>query len=110
MIFNSHIFIFFFLICVLIHYLPLPWTIRKFNLLLASYVFYAAWNPPFVLLLIVAAIVDYNLAHLVARSADPRLRKTIVTLSIALNLGLLGFFKYGQFLNDNFVHLLSLFN
>lgn len=51
MIFNSLTFIVFFAVVLLLHHLPLAWTTRKVNLLLASYLFYAAWNPPFVVLL-----------------------------------------------------------
>ena len=51
MVFNSLAFCAFFAFVLLLHALPLPWATRKFNLLIASYIFYAAWNPPFVILL-----------------------------------------------------------
>jgi alginate O-acetyltransferase complex protein AlgI len=48
-----------FFACVLVlHSLPLPWTTKKLNLLIASYLFYAAWNPPFVILLWISTVVD----------------------------------------------------
>jgi alginate O-acetyltransferase complex protein AlgI len=50
-VFNSLTFIAFFAIVLAIHSLPLAWKVRKFNLLVASYLFYSAWNPPFVILL-----------------------------------------------------------
>ena len=51
MVFNSLTFIVFFAIVLFLHNLPFPWSVKKLNLLVASYLFYAAWNPPFILLL-----------------------------------------------------------
>jgi len=51
MVFNSYTFLIFFLTVLAMHYAPLSWPVKKFNLLWASYLFYAAWNPPFVVLL-----------------------------------------------------------
>ena len=62
MIFNSLGFLAFFAVVLVLHYMPLPWTVKKFNLLLASYFFYAAWNPPFALLLAFSTVVDWRLA------------------------------------------------
>ena len=49
MVFNSLTFAAFFALALVVHNLPLAWTWRKINLLLASYLFYSAWNPPFVI-------------------------------------------------------------
>ena len=51
MLFNSFTFLVFFAIVLLIHRVSFSWTQKKIHLLLASYLFYAAWNPPFVVLL-----------------------------------------------------------
>ena len=59
MVFNSLTFVVFFACVLVLHNLPLSWTTRKVNLLLASYLFYAAWNPPFVILLWVSTVVDW---------------------------------------------------
>lgn len=107
MVFNSLTFAVFFAAVLAVHALPLPWTWRKLNLLLASYLFYAAWNPPFVLLLILAAVVDYYLAHWMGRTDRPGVRRGLLVFSISLNLGLLSYFKYGQFLLDNCVAALA---
>ncbi|SKA84131.1 hypothetical protein SAMN02745130_02493 [Thiothrix eikelboomii] len=50
MLFNSITFLLFMLIVLSIHYSLRNWQRQKLHLLIASYVFYAAWNPPFVLL------------------------------------------------------------
>jgi D-alanyl-lipoteichoic acid acyltransferase DltB (MBOAT superfamily) len=107
MVFNSFTFLLFFLIVLAVHGLPINWTIKKLNLLVASYLFYAAWNPPFVLLLIGATIIDFLLARIVFATKSPVRRKLAVACSVVINLGLLGFFKYGGFLLDNFTQALA---
>ncbi|MDH3732960.1 MAG: MBOAT family protein [Gemmatimonadota bacterium] len=107
MVFNSLLFLAFFAIVLGVHSLPIPWRARKFNLLVASYLFYAAWNPPFVLLIWLSTIVDWWAAKWIERSDDARRRRAFLILSLCTNLGLLAFFKYGGFLLDNFVVLLG---
>lgn len=51
MLFNSYTFLLFFGVVLGIYYLPLSWKHKKVHLLVSSYLFYAAWNPPFVALL-----------------------------------------------------------
>ncbi len=107
MVFNSLTFIVFFACVLGLHSLPLPWRTRKINLLLASYLFYAAWNPPFVMLLWVSTVVDWYAAQGLVRAQRPAARHAWMLLSVVANLGLLGYFKYGQFLLDNFVALIG---
>jgi len=102
MVFNSLTFIAFFAAVLVIHNLPLPWTLKKINLVVASCLFYAAWNPPFVLLLMLSAVVDFRLARWMGSTESPRGRRAILIASLVLNLGLLSFFKYGGFILDNF--------
>lgn len=107
MVFNSYGFVLFFGVLLVLHHLPLAWRIKKINLLLASYLFYAAWNPPFVLLLWLATAVDFYIARLIAREERPVPRRLLLGVSLGLNLGLISFFKYGGFLLDNFTALLG---
>jgi alginate O-acetyltransferase complex protein AlgI len=100
-VFNSLTFIVFFAVVLLLHRLPIGWTAKKINLLAASYLFYAAWNPPFVVLLMISAVVDFHLARLIGRTESTFFRRGFLIASLALNLALLGYFKYGQFLLDN---------
>src|SRR6201994_3365080 len=102
MLFNSLTFAVFFAAVLGLHNLPLPWPVKKLNLLLASYLFYAAWSPPFVLLLWISTAVDWKVAALIHATQDPIRRKRILALSLIANLGFLGYFKYGTFLMDNF--------
>lgn len=77
-------------------------TVRRWLLLLASAVFYMAWNPLPFLIVLYCATTDYFLARAMERSADPGRRKLLVTLSVASNLGVLGFFKYANFFYETF--------
>ena len=105
MIFNSLTFLIFFAIVVAVYYLPWSWTQRKVILLLASYLFYAAWNPPFVLLLMASTVIDWIVARRMAATGNATRRKALLLVSLLFNLGVLAFFKYGGFLLDNFVQL-----
>ena len=89
MVFNSLTFIVFFACVLALHALPLPWTAKKANLLVASYLFYAAWNPPFVILLWVSTIVDWYAALGLVRAQRPAARRAWMLLSVVVNLGML---------------------
>lgn len=101
MLFNSLTFVLFFAIVLGLHNLPLSWRVKKTNLLLASYLFYAAWNPPFVLLLWLSTIVDWIVARRIHAEERQGYRRLWLIVSIAVNLGVLGFFKYGDFFLHN---------
>lgn len=105
MAFNSLIFLIFFAIVLGLHSLPLQWHAKKANLLVASYIFYAAWNPPFIVLLWISTLTDWFAARRIAVT-DGVAKRFYLILSIAVNLGLLGYFKYGAFLEDNFAAIL----
>ena len=59
MVFNSLTFVLFFAAVLLLHAMPFSWQTKKINLLLASYLFYAAWTPPFIILLWISPVVDW---------------------------------------------------
>jgi alginate O-acetyltransferase complex protein AlgI len=108
MIFNSFTFIAFFIIILILHNLPfLSWKTKKINLLIASYIFYAAWNPPFILLLWLSTVVDYFVGRALYNQQNIRKRKFLLVISLIGNLGMLCFFKYGTFLLENFTALVN---
>ncbi len=92
---------------LVLHNLPLAWKVKKVNLLIASYIFYAAWNPPFVLLLWLATIVDFYVGRALYTQPNKHKRKLLLVISLCGNLGMLCFFKYGGFLLENFTHLVN---
>lgn len=105
MVFNSYTFIAFFILILFLHNLPLPWKTKKVNLLLASYIFYAAWNPPFILLLWMSTVIDFYVGRALYTQENKHKKKLLLVVSLIGNLGMLCFFKYGTFLLDNFVAL-----
>lgn len=109
MLFNSLTFIVFFAIVLLLHFMPFSWRGKKINLLVASYLFYAAWNPPFVILIWISTIVDWHLAKRIFLESNQNKRRTLLLFSILVNLGILGFFKYGEFLLHNWQALMMTF-
>lgn len=108
MVFNSLTFIVFFIILLGLHYAPFSWKVKKVNLLIASYIFYAAWNPVFILLLWLSTVVDFFVGRALYEQTDPVKKKLLLVISLIGNLGMLCFFKYGGFLLDNFVDLVNL--
>jgi hypothetical protein len=108
MLFNSLTFLAFFAAVLAIHYSPLGWTTKKGSLLLASYLFYAAWNPPFVVLIWLSTVVDWYAAKWMFRSNSPTRRRGLLIVSLCTNLGLLAFFKYSAFVLENFVEVVQL--
>ena len=107
MTFDSLTFVVFFIAVVAMFNLRgLSWSARKNILLGASFLFYGAWNPPFLLLLIASATIDWWLALRMAHARNG-MRKPWLITSLIANLGLLGFFKYGDFLRDNTSDLLA---
>lgn len=107
MLFNSLTFVVFFAVVLGLHNAPLSWRTKKVNLLVASYLFYAAWNPPFVVLLWISTVVDWQVARWLHAAQDDAKRRLLLLLSLATNLGILGYFKYGEFLLENWQSLMS---
>ncbi len=75
---------------------------RNFFLLLFSLYFYYLSSGYYFLLLLLSTAIDYNIGKRIFASEDTRQRKKLVTISICLNLLLLGYFKYTFFIADTF--------
>jgi len=109
LLFNSLTFLVFFLIILIMYNFPLEWKIRKSNLLIASYFFYGVWNPPFVLLLWLSTIVDWFVAKKIYQAKQRYIAKLLLLMSLAINIGVLSFFKYGIFFLDIFSSFMDTF-
>jgi D-alanyl-lipoteichoic acid acyltransferase DltB (MBOAT superfamily) len=92
---------------VLHNWMPFSWKTKKVNLLIASYIFYAAWNPPFIILLWISTLIDFIVGKKLYDEENKYRRKILLAISLIGNFGMLGFFKYGGFLLENFVVLTS---
>ncbi len=102
MLFNSLTFVVFFAVVVSAYWMMDSWRGRKNLLLIASYIFYGAWNPPFAALLFSTTALDFYLGRRIAKEQRPGPRNVWLVISVAVNLSMLGFFKYGNFLLENF--------
>lgn len=103
MVFSSPEFIFFFLPAVLAAYFVVPRRWRNFVLLIASLGFYTAGGGVLVVLLLISTVTDYFAGRLVRRglqSGRDHLAKGGVVISVLVNLALLGYFKYANFIVD----------
>ena len=106
MLFNSLQFLFFFPIVVFIFFL-VPQRFKWLHLLAASCIFYAAFIPAYLLILLFTIIVDYFAGIYIERSAG-RSRKLFLIFSIVANIGILAVFKYYNFFIDNINGLIHL--
>ncbi len=100
MIFNSIQFIVFFLIVVFTYYI-LPHRFRWVLLLAASYIFYMAWKPAYIILILLCTAVNYIAALQIQKREDERVRKLWLILSLVVSLGVLFVYKYFSFLNES---------
>jgi len=107
MLFNSLTFVVFFTVVVFLYWSMRGWNARKNLLVIASYIFYGAWNPPFAALLFSTTAMDFWLGRQMAKAEGPASRKRWLVASVCMNLSMLGFFKYGNFLLQNFQWLLA---
>lgn len=82
---------------------------RNVILLVASYVFYGWWDPRFLVLIAFSTLVDYFIGLGLGQTMDQRRRTYLLWISLAVNLGMLGFFKYSNFFLENFVEAFSFF-
>jgi D-alanyl-lipoteichoic acid acyltransferase DltB (MBOAT superfamily) len=78
-------------------------------LVVASYVFYGCWDWRFLSLIIFSSLVDYTIGLQLKKEEEPSKRKLLLWLSILVNLGFLGFFKYYNFFVDNFIEVFTFF-
>lgn len=88
-------------------YRLLPHRSQNRMLLVASYLFYGAWDARFLLLIALSTVVDFLVAQRITAASEKKIAKRWCTLSIAVNLGLLGVFKYYDFFVESFAGLLS---
>lgn len=104
--FDSLLFIVFLVLVIACYYAISSWRERKIVLLVASYLFYAAWSPPLVILVWISTLTDYVLARRMGRTTGEAARKRLLIVSLMVNLGILGYFKYAGFLLQSFADLM----
>ena len=101
MLFLSITFLFLFLPVVLAVYYLVPWKVKNIALLIASLFFYAWGEPVYVVLMVLSILLNYFCARDIKENEnEPVKAKFNVVFAVAVNLFILGFFKYYGFLLD----------
>lgn len=103
MIFNSLVFVVFFIAVFGIYwgFLSNRLQLRNAYLLLVSYVFYGYWDYRFLGLIVFSSAVDYLVGRSMAACRKTGVRRLLLSISLISNLGMLGFFKYYNFFVDS---------
>lgn len=111
MLFNSFEFAVFLPIVFAIYWLLNRTSVKLQNLfvLAASYLFYGWWDWRFLFLIFISSLADYCFGLLMEKYESKSHKKWVLYGSLAVNLGLLGFFKYYNFFIENFVEAFSFF-
>lgn len=109
MLFNSIDFAIFLPVVFVLYWFVINRNLKLQNLLIvaASYLFYGWWDWRFLLLILFSTVVDYLIGLGLKREKNQTKRKVLLWLSILVNLGFLGFFKYYNFFLENFVSAFS---
>ena len=107
MLFNSHEFVLVFLPATLVLFFSIArrsHRLARYFLLLASFGFYAWWSLEYGLLIAATVVVNRSLGVRIQHLAEQggRFAKPLMVVAVALNLGLLGYFKYRNFFVENF--------
>lgn len=111
MLFNSLNFAIFLPLIFIVYWFVTNRTLKLQNILLlvSSYFFYAFWDWRFLFLLMFSTFLDYYTGLKIAENSAPRKRKFWLWLSIGVNLGFLGIFKYYNFFAESFTDFLQSF-
>lgn len=109
MLFNSLNFAIFLPIVFVLYWFATKRNFRAQNVLLlvASYFFYASWDWRFMFILISSTLLDYFTGIKIHEANNQRNKKFWLWLSISINLGILGIFKYYDFFAESFAEALS---
>lgn len=108
MLFNSTSFAVFLPIVLLIVGMA-PRRLRNGLILIASYIFYGAWDWRFLGLILTSTLIDYCAGLVISGSTDRQRRRFALAVSLVGNLGILGTFKYFNFFVDSAVELIEWF-
>ncbi|HNY59053.1 MAG TPA: MBOAT family protein [Bacteroidales bacterium] len=108
MVFSSNLFLLYFLPSFLIVYYIIPRKLKNLFTLLASIFFYAWGAPDFIFIVLAAIIIDFYIVDIMHKSTLLKAKRILLGISVLINIGLLAYFKYANFLVENFNEILSL--
>ena len=101
MLFSSITFLYYFLPLIIIFYFLVPFRFKNFVLLLFSLIFYSWGEPKYIILMILSIFCGYIEGLLVQKSVEKKYSRWVLACSCCIHLGLLGYFKYFDFLIEN---------
>ncbi len=102
MVFSSNEFLFLYLPLSIVFYFATPFKWRNLVLFLFSAVFYAWEKPIYLLIMLFVIVINYIFGYLIENASEDReKRKRVLIIGVALNIAILGFFKYADFLLIN---------
>ena len=81
--------------------------LQNLLIVIASYIFYGMWDWRFLFLILFSTVVDYTMGILIEKNDSKNKKKLFLWISILVNLGFLGYFKYSNFFLENFVYAFS---
>ncbi len=110
MVFSSIIFIFYFLPAFLILYYASGRRLKNWILLFASIIFYLWGAPEFIFFLLGATTANFYIVRYMAKQKVLLRKRLLLSLSVAINLGLLIYFKYANFFIENINFFLQFFH
>jgi alginate O-acetyltransferase complex protein AlgI len=102
MVFSSTVFLWIFLPIVFTGYFILRNELKNIFLLLASLIFYAWGEPIYVFLMIISIFLNYLCGLIINNLKTHNIKKIILVVSLGINIGLLAYFKYFNFIIENF--------
>ncbi len=101
MLFSSLVFLFVFLpVIIVTYYLFSSRIYRNLVLLFFSLLFYAWGEPLYVILMVIEILINYLLARLISINEKTNIKRFYLIITIIIDLGLLGFYKYSNFIID----------
>lgn len=109
MVFSSSLFLLYFLPAFLVIYYLIPRGLKNIFTLLASIFFYAWGAPDFIIIVLGTIVIDFYLVDITHKSTLRKARRILLGISVVMNVGLLAYFKYTNFLIENFNELMGWF-
>ena len=109
MLFNSIEFLIFLPTVFILYWFVFNNKLRDQNIiiLISSYFFYGWWDFRFLSLILISTIVDYFVGYNIPKQSSQRIQKILLYVSVLINIGILGFFKYYNFFVDSWVDLFT---
>src|SRR5699024_8140766 len=102
-------FIIFFFIVTMIYFL-IPHKLRWILLLVSSCIFYMAWQPAYIILVLICALINYFSALMIEKHNNQGTRKFWLVLSLSVSLGILFIYKYFGFINETLNNIFTFLN